>query len=58
MAAFLEPERYRNAVIPVYDEVLTCGQVVDIFTQVTGIKARREPNLVLTPSLTLIATSP
>ena len=42
VAAFLDPEKYRNAVIPVYDEVLTCGRVVEIFTEVTGIKARRE----------------
>ena len=41
-AAFTEPEKYRGTVIPVYDEVLTPKQMVDTFTQVTGIKARCE----------------
>ena len=41
-AAFLEPQKYRGTVIPVYDETLTCDQLVEVFTQVTGIKARRE----------------
>ena len=39
-AAFQEPEKYRNNVIPVYGEVLTCNQMVEIFTEVTGIKAK------------------
>ena len=38
-AAFLEPEKYRGVVIPVYDEMLTCNQLVETFTEVTGIKA-------------------
>ncbi len=41
-AAFLEPEKYRGAFIPVYDEMLTCDKLVETFTQVTGIKARCE----------------
>ena len=42
-AAFLEPERYRDMVIPVYAELLTPNQLVETFTRVTGIKARCEP---------------
>ena len=38
-AAFLEPDKYRGTVIPVYDEMLTCDQMVKTFTEVTGIKA-------------------
>ena len=41
-AAFLEPEKFRGAFIPVFDEVLTCDQMVATFTEVTGIKARCE----------------
>ena len=46
VAAFLEPEKYRNTVIAIYDEVLTCNQMVKTFSAVTGIKARC--NLALT----------
>ena len=42
-AAFLEPEKYQNAVIPIYDELLTPNHMVKTFTRVTGIKARCEP---------------
>ena len=38
-AAFLEPEKYRGTVIPVYDEMLTCNRLAETFTEVTGIKA-------------------
>ena len=46
-AAFLEPEKYSSIFIPVYDEVLTCDQMVKTFTEVTGIKARCGPGHVL-----------
>ena len=44
VAAFLEPEKYQNSVIAIYDEVLTCEQMVKTFTEVTGIKARGYPS--------------
>ena len=39
-AAFLEPEKYRDTVIAVHDEILSCDEMVETFTEVTGIKAR------------------
>ena len=45
-AAFLDPEQYRNTVIPVYDEVLTFRQMVETFSA-TGIKATCELWLAL-----------
>jgi len=43
-AAFLEPEKYRDTVIAIYDEILSCDQMVETFTEVTGIKARCPPD--------------
>ena len=39
-AVFLDPATYKNAFIPVYDEIMTPEQMAGRFTEATGIKAR------------------
>ena len=45
MAALLEPEKYRGMFIPVYDEYISCEEMVRVFAEVTGVKARCAPLL-------------
>ena len=40
VAAFSEPDKYRNQFIPVYDQCMSCDEMVKVFTEVTGLKAR------------------
>ena len=45
-AAVLEdPQKYKNQVIPVVGEWLTYTELVDKFTQVTGVPARYEKTI-------------
>ena len=39
-AGFLEPQKYRGEFVPVWDEVLTCDEMMRTYTEVTGTKAR------------------
>jgi len=50
VAAFTEPEKYRNQFIPVYDQYMSCEEMVKVFTEVTGLKARRARRLLAFPA--------
>jgi len=41
LAALEEPAKFKNAFIPVYDQVTTPADIVETFTRRTGVKARR-----------------
>ena len=43
LAALEEPEKLKNAFVPVYDQVAAPGDLIETFTERTGVKARRVP---------------